>query len=64
MDDEAGLIGKFADDFDGDGGRVPDAIAVVGAVGIGPPASVVFTLWLSMTAADGIGSRPVRTRSI
>src|SRR3546814_10433074 len=35
MDDEAGLIGEFADDFDRNGGGVPDAIAVVGAVGIG-----------------------------
>src|SRR3546814_5056005 len=30
MDDEAGLIGEFADDFDRNGGGVPDAIAVVG----------------------------------
>jgi len=37
MDDEADLNGEFANDFDGDGGRVPDAIAVVGAVGIGAP---------------------------
>src|SRR3546814_12000157 len=35
MDDEAGLIGEFADDFDRNGGGVPDAIAAVGAVGIG-----------------------------
>src|SRR3546814_20932322 len=34
MDDEAGLIGEFADDFYRNGGGVPDAIAVVGAVGI------------------------------
>src|SRR3546814_1054389 len=33
--DLAGLIGEFADDFDRNGGGVPDAIAVVGAVGIG-----------------------------
>ncbi|ETI64676.1 hypothetical protein A0J57_14630 [Sphingobium sp. 22B] len=33
MDDEAGLIGEFPDDFDGHGGSVADAIAVVGAVG-------------------------------
>src|SRR3546814_17431354 len=31
----AGLIGEFSDDFDRNGGGVPDAIAVVGAVGIG-----------------------------
>ena len=29
----------------------------------GPPASVVFTLWLSITAADGLASRPDRSRS-
>lgn len=33
MDDEAGLISEFADDFDGHGRRVADAVAVVGAVG-------------------------------
>src|SRR3546814_14315142 len=35
MDDEAGLIGEFADDFARTGGGVPDAIDLVGAVGIG-----------------------------
>jgi hypothetical protein len=29
----------------------------------GPPASVVLTLWLSMIAAEGLASRPVRSRS-
>jgi len=29
----------------------------------GPPASVVFTLWLSIIAADGLASRPTRSRS-
>ena len=28
-----------------------------------PPASVVLTLWLSMIAADGLASRPTRSRS-
>lgn len=35
MDNEAGLVGKFADDLDADRGRFGDAWAVVGAVGIG-----------------------------
>ena len=35
MDDEPGLIGKFADDLDDDRGGVGDARAVVGAVGEG-----------------------------
>ena len=29
-----------------------------------PPFSVVFTLWVSITAALGLGSRPSRSRSI
>jgi hypothetical protein len=29
----------------------------------GPPASVVLTLWLSMIAAEGLASRPIRSRS-
>ena len=29
----------------------------------GPPASVVFTLWLSIMAAVGLGSCPVASRS-
>jgi hypothetical protein len=28
-----------------------------------PPASVVLTLWLSMIAAEGLASRPTRSRS-
>ena len=28
-----------------------------------PPASVVLTLWLSIIAADGLASRPTRSRS-
>jgi hypothetical protein len=31
---------------------------------LGPPALVVLTLWLSMTAAEGLASRPTRSRSI
>jgi hypothetical protein len=29
----------------------------------GPPASVVLTLWPSMIAAEGLASRPTRSRS-
>lgn len=30
---------------------------------MGPPASLVLTLWLPMTAAHGLASRPTRSRS-
>src|SRR4051794_109730 len=33
-------------------------------VAAGPPFSVAFTLWVSMMAAEGLGSRPSRSRSI
>ena len=36
---------------------------LVGAVPCGSQASVVLTPWLSITAADGPGSRPIRSRS-
>src|SRR3954449_8042446 len=35
-----------------------------GVVAAGPPFSVVFTLWVSMMAALGLGSLPSRSRSI
>jgi len=35
MDDESGLVGEFSDDLYRDGGGVPDAITILGAVGIG-----------------------------
>jgi hypothetical protein len=35
MDDEPGLVGEFPNDLYRDGCGFPDAIAVVGAVGIG-----------------------------
>ena len=30
----------------------------------GPPLSVVFTLWVSMIAAEGLASRPAPSRSM
>jgi hypothetical protein len=43
------------------------ALAAAGLLGavvaVRPPRSVVFTLWLSKTAALGVGRRPWRTRS-
>jgi len=35
-----------------------------GIIAARPPFSVVFTLWLSMTAAVGLASRPSCSRSI
>src|SRR3546814_8429987 len=58
MDDEAGLIGEFADDFDRNGGGVPDAIAVVGAVAIGARAEGLPQVRLRAQATGAIAASP------
>src|SRR5215218_3607503 len=36
---------------------------LAGVIALGPPASVVLTLWLSSTPAEGLAARPLRARS-
>jgi hypothetical protein len=36
---------------------------LAGIIADGPPASAVLALWLSSTVADGLASRPTRSRS-
>jgi hypothetical protein len=49
--------------------RVGDNLALAafdllaGIIAGGPPLSVVLTDWLSMTPADGLGSRPAASRA-